>query len=129
MTDTANLNVSELPDDTRLPGHQYTLGEMRAMIRSMRDINSRFYAEVFHGGVPHAFIEFCGVQGEFINMCDLMLAQGIEFPLVNRHGSTQFQVHDFQAAYLGEKFGCIFKMLLPDDNSRRIFAESAFNHD
>ena len=22
------VNVNELPDDTRLPGHQYTLGEM-----------------------------------------------------------------------------------------------------
>lgn len=99
------------------------------MIRSMRDINQRFYAEVFHGGVPHAFIEFCGVQAEFINMCDRMLAQGIEFPLVNRHGTVQFQVPDFQAKYLGEKFGCIFKQLLPDEASRRVFIESAFNHD
>lgn len=122
-------NVKDLPDDTRLPGHQYTLGEMRAMIRSMRDINSRFYSEVFHGGVPHAFIEFCGVQAEFINMCDRMLHEGIEFPLVNRHCETQFRVPDFQARYLGEKFGCIFKQLLPDEASRRVFIESAFSHE
>lgn len=123
-----NLDVAQLPDDTRLPGHQYTLGEMRAMIRSMRDINQRFYGEVFHGGVPHAFIEFCGVQAEFINMCERMLAQGIEFPCVNRHCETQFRVPDFQARYLGEKFGCIFKQLLPDESSRRVFIEEAFSH-
>lgn len=124
-----NLTVEKLPDDTRLPGHQYTLGEMRTMIRSMRDINRRFYGEVFWGGVPHAFIEFCGIQAEFINMCERMMNSGIEFPLVNRHGSTQFQVPDFQARYLGEKFGCIFKQLLPDEASRKVFIEEAFNHD
>ena len=121
------LPISELPDETVLPGHQYSLGEMRAMIESMRAINSAFYGMVFAGGVPHAFIEFCGLQAAYIDTCQQMLNDGIEFPFVSTHSGVQegggMAAHT--AAYLGEKFNCVYGFAMGPE-AKKAFAAYAF---
>ncbi len=122
------MNTKDLPDDTLLPGHQYTLGEQRETIRKMRAINSDFYAMVFSasmGSRCHAFVEFCGLQAKFIDMCEAALNQGIEFAFANQHGSVSWPLDTHHAAYLGEKFQCIYGFALgPNPELRQTFLEA-----
>lgn len=109
------MNTKDMPDETKLPGHEYTLGEMRACIRTMRDLNEKFYWLCFHAGVGsscHAFIEFAGLQGKFIDLCESALNAGIEFPFANQHSKTPWPMERHHADYLGEKFHCIWGFAL-----------------
>ena len=78
------MNTRHLPDEYKLPGHAHSLGEMREMIRKMRTVNKDFYAAATHTGC-HAFIEFCGLQAKFIDICQEALDAGIELPMANTH--------------------------------------------
>jgi hypothetical protein len=116
------MNTREMSDDTRLPGHQYTLGEMRKIIATLRAVNDRFYWDAFHAGAGsacHAFIEFAGLQAKFIDMCEQALVAGIEFPFANRHSRTPWPMETHHAEYLGEKFHCIFGFALAADPKLR----------
>lgn len=117
MTDTRNL-----PDDTRLPGHDFTLGEMRETIRRMRKINAAFYDTVFFqgiGGTCHAFVEFCGLQAAFIDMCEQALVEGIHFPSANTHSGQPWPVEEHKVDYLAEKFNCIYGFALAQNPELR----------
>lgn len=119
-------DVRKLPDDYRFDGHQYTLGEMREMIREMRKVNKAFYPMACSTGC-HAFIEFCGLQGKFIDMCEDAMLQGVEFPLANQHNALPMPLHEHHAEYLGEKFGCIWGFAFTDnDKLRKAFEQKAF---
>jgi len=109
------MDTTKMKDDTTLPGHSYSLGEMRDTIRKMREINSAFYAMVFQAGMGshcHAFVEFSGLQAKFIDMAEAALDAGIEFPFANTHSSTSWPMEVHHAAYLGEKFNCIYGFAL-----------------
>lgn len=101
------MNTRHLPDEYRLPGHAHSLGEMREMIRKMRTVNKDFYAAATHTGC-HAFIEFCGLQAKFIDICQESLDAGIEFPMANTHSGESLALAPHHALYLGEKFNCIY---------------------
>ena len=101
------MNTRHLPDEYTLPGHSYSLGEMREMIRKMRAANSAFYGMAVSTGC-HAFIEFCGLQAKFIDLCQESMDQGVEFPMANTHSGISLAIQDHHAAYLGEKFDCIY---------------------
>ena len=119
---TKKVDTRDLPDDTVLPGHQYSLGEMRGIIRAMREINSKFYDMCFYGGIGgtcHAFIEFTGLQAKFIDMCQEALNKGIEFPFANTHTQTDLGIQLHDVAYLAEKFDCIFGPSLASDKKLR----------
>ncbi len=120
------MTTRDLPDDHRMPGHQYTLGEMREMIKKMRAVSSAFYGPATHTGC-HAFIEFCGLQNEFIKICETALDQGIEFPFANTHSKTTLPVREHHATYLGEKFDCIYGHTIgADPKLRAAFLHAAF---
>lgn len=109
------IRTSHLPDDYRMPGHSHTLGEMREMIRKMRQANSAFYAMATGTGC-HAFIEFCGLQAKFIDLCQESLDQGVEFPNANRHSGIGLKIQEHHAYYLGEKFDCIYGHTITQDS-------------
>jgi hypothetical protein len=117
-----------MPGETRLPGHQHTLGEMRATIARMRAINAQFYALCFSGGIGgscHAFIEFAGLQAKFIDMCQAALDAGIEFPFANQHSASPWPLERHHVDYLGEKFQCIYGFAIgPNKELRDAFIES-----
>jgi hypothetical protein len=105
------MNTKDMPDETKLPGHGYTLGEMRAFIATMRKVNDEFYWLCFHAGIGssvHAYIEFAGLQSKFIDLCQAALDEGIEFPFANQHAKTPWPMEPHHAEYLGEKFHCIY---------------------
>jgi hypothetical protein len=122
------VNTRDMPDETVLPGHSYTLGEMRATIAKMREINAQFYGLCFVGGIGgscHAFIEFAGLQAKFIDMCQAALDAGIEFSFANQHAQTSWPIELHHAEYLGEKFHCIYGFALgPNPELRKVFIES-----
>jgi len=123
MTDTR-----EMPDEMKLPGHTYTLGEMRAVIAKMREVNGQFYNLCFFGGIGnrcHAFIEFAGLQAKFVDMCEAALNEGIEFPFANQHSQTPWPIERHHADYLGEKFHCIYGFAIgPNSELRETFIRS-----
>lgn len=118
--------VRALPDDYKFPGHQYSLGEMREMIRKMRAVNKAFYPQAVATGC-HTFIEFCGLQAKFIDMCEQAMLQGVEFPFANAHTGLNWPIPEHHAKYLGEKFECIWGFTIgADPDLRRAFEKAAF---
>lgn len=116
----------QLPPDHRLAGHQYTVGELRDMIGKMRDVNAEFYIRATTTGC-HTFIEFCGLQAKFIDLCEESLLRGIEFPFASRHSGTELALANHHADYLGEKFACIWgHTIASDPGLRRTFERAAF---
>lgn len=121
------MDTRELPPETILPGHQYSIGEMRETIALMRKLNSEIYNAMFWSGIGarcHAFIEFCGLQAKYIDICEAALAQGLEFPFSNGHGAPT-HLDEHHARYLGEKFGCIFSSVIDDPKLCAAFLEAA----
>lgn len=119
---TTRKTTRDLPDSTLLPGHQYTLGEQRETLRKMREINAAFYAMVFSAGMGsrcHAFVEFCGLQAKFIDLCQEALDQGVEFAFANQHSALPWPIDRHHADYLGEKFHCIYGFALGADPALR----------
>lgn len=124
----ATMNTTAMPDDTKLPGHEYTLGEMRETIRTMREINGAFYASVFTTNMAsrcHAFVEFCGLQAKFIDMCEEALVAGIEFPRANQHTGESMDLNEHHAEYLGDKFACIYGFAM-SPHMQQAFVDVAF---
>jgi hypothetical protein len=126
--DKTEVDTRALPDDVCLPGHRYTLGEMRETIKRMRQLNETFYWAMFQqdmGGRCHAFVEFAGLQAKFIDMCEAALNQGIEFPLANQHSGQPWPLDVHHAEYLGEKFACIYGFAIGSrPELRRVFIAS-----
>jgi hypothetical protein len=119
------IDTRSMPDDTRLPGHMYTLGEMRATIAKMKQINAAFYSMVFENGMAsrcHTFVEFCGLQAKFIDFCEQAMIQGIDFTQANQHSGEPWPLDSHHARYLGEKFQCIWGFAIgPNPELRRAF--------
>lgn len=123
----ATIDTSGMPDETRLPGHGMTLGEQRETLRRMRALNEQFYWKLNHaemGSLCHAFVEFCGLQSKFIDLCELALRDGREFSHLNTHSGESLGFDAHHAAYLGEKFRCIYGFAIgPDPELRAVFLE------
>ena len=58
-------------------------------------------------------------------MCKNAQAQGIDFPNANAHSGQALPMRTFEAAYIGEKLGCIFGPSLQDPDNRKAFLEKA----
>ncbi len=81
--------------------------EMAEAITKMKAISGNFYRQAINCG-NHAFIEFCGLMNDYINMCEAALAQGIDFRECNTHSGIAMPMMDYQAKYLAEKLDCIY---------------------
>jgi hypothetical protein len=104
-----------LPDGTRIhePSTKATImtpdrrDELESYLAEMESLRTAFYGRAIFCGT-HAFIEFAGLMGEFIQICNAALEHGVDFAQANAHTGIALTMRDFQAKYLGEKFGCIF---------------------
>lgn len=77
------------------------------MLEGMRVANSNFYAAAVAIG-NHPWIEFAGLQAEYIKLCEAAHKKGIDFTQTNRHTGVALPAESFQIAYLSEKLDCIF---------------------
>jgi hypothetical protein len=81
--------------------------ELKLMLSRMSNLSSSFYAQAVSIGA-HPFIELTGFMNEYIKIAQDALNAGIDFAQTNIHVGGSLPIADYQAAYLGEKFGCIF---------------------
>ena len=97
--------------------------ELQTMINQMKLVSSSFYPQAQRTG-NHAFIEFCGLMNEYIQMCDLTLHRNMDFTTCNVHTGNELQAQDFHIKYLAEKFECIFGPLFQNLQHRKTFIEA-----
>lgn len=88
-------------------GWMFTVEEQEEMLRQMKEISSAFYGPATRVG-NHAFIEFCGLMNEYIQICRNTMKHEIDFTTCNKHSGVALIPADHQVDYLVEKFDCIF---------------------
>lgn len=81
--------------------------ELQSVIDSMKKLSEAFYFSAIRIG-NHAFIEFVGLQTEYIKICEQSLNNGIDFTTANTHGEGRLKVYEYNTEYLQEKLNCIF---------------------
>jgi hypothetical protein len=87
--------------------------ELENVIQRMRTVSNAFYYSAVHVG-NHAFIEFCGLMNEYIQVCALTLEGGHDYTETTGHGSgAGLRMEDFHRAYIAEKLECIFSTSFP----------------
>lgn len=94
--------------------------ELEEVIRKMDRVSNAFCGQAVQVG-NHAFIEFCGLMGEYEKICRTTMQAGVDFTICNRHIGVPLIAHDYQIRYLAEKFECIFGPLLESKVNRQIF--------
>ncbi len=99
------MNLTEPPIDP---------AELATAIAAMKTTANRFYAAAVHIHV-HPFIEFTGLMNEYIKICERAAAIGIDFRDTSVHTGKPLPMHDYEAAYIGEKLGCIFSSTLAEN--------------
>lgn len=98
----SELKTTQLEDDLQL-------------IEDLQNEVQAFYARLFllgTGGRFHAFVEWCGVMSEHLNITRDLLQQGVPAFNINRHTGNTPEVASFRLSYLGEKIECIFDGLI-----------------
>ena len=101
---------------------EYSQEELKEMIKKMTEITMAFYPAATRTG-NHAFIEFCGLMGEYIKMCEYSLEHDVSFAEANTHSGVPLVAANYQIQYLAEKFDCIFGPLLKNPVNRKLFFE------
>lgn len=80
----------------------HTREQLAGILEAMEGISAVFYT-MAQAMNFHQFLEFNGFIRQYIVCCREALAKGIDFT------SERLPMVDHQAAYIGEKFGCIFE--------------------
>lgn len=84
---------------------------LKQTVADMESFSNRMYWTMFHehwGTDCHAFLEFNGLMSKFVQLCARAADKGIDFRHANKHSGEVIPMEDLDAAYLGEKFDCIF---------------------
>ena len=102
--------------------------ELEEQLVRMEHLRQKFYLMAVMIGV-HGFIEFAGLMGDYINCCHDTLRAGQDFTECNVHGGVPLMMQDYQAAYLGEKFGCIYGPALNAEPALRDAFEQAWAYE
>lgn len=81
--------------------------ELEVMLAKMHEASDTFYG-LAQRTRCHPFIEFTGLMNEYIKVCRSSLGRGIDFAEANTHNGLALHMEQYEAAYLAEKFECIF---------------------
>lgn len=102
------------------------VAELRAKLDRMQYVSNAFYGHAVMIGV-HPFIEFCGFMNEWIKLASAALDAGIDYSKINVHADRfdGLPIEPYHAAYLGEKFGCIFEQWLSTPELVQAFLHGA----
>lgn len=96
--------------------------EREAMLASMREIAAEFYASAMTSKC-HPFIEFAGLMNEYVQLCEQAHREGVDFTQTDVHNGKALPMRAFQAAYIGEKVGCIYGPSLKEEGNLNAFIE------
>jgi hypothetical protein len=94
--------------------HTYSPKELEDMLAGMTAASGIFY-ELAVATRCHAFIEFTGLQNEYIKLCREALDQGIDFTQTNVHSDKSLPMKGYHAEYLTEKLACIYGNVFATD--------------
>lgn len=101
-----------------------------ATIAVLRGIQNDFYWRCFRsevGSNAHAFIEFCGLMGKYIDVLQRAAEQGVHPRLVNEHCQVPIRVEMHDMRYLGEKLRCIFGPIIDaNPEAREVLRKELF---
>lgn len=92
-----------------------SIEENLAFVTTLQREVDEFYLRLFNHGVGtrfHAFLEWCGVMQEHLNITKGMLEEGVPAFEVNRHTGATPPIAGYQLSYLREKMDCIFDGLI-----------------
>lgn len=98
----------------------YNKEERALAIKKMHQVADTFYRGAINTQC-HPFIEFCGLMAEYIKCCEAASEEGIDFTQANRHSGEALPMKEHNAAYLGEKLGCIYGPSFEDPKVFRAF--------
>jgi len=76
-------------------------------LKKMKDAVQKSYTEAIQTGV-HPFIEFNGLTGEYVKMCEDALKKGIDFTEANVHTGQHIDMAHHQVRYVFTKLECIY---------------------
>jgi len=112
--------------ETFLPNQSstYSPPEREQMLAMMRETSNAFYKRARLIGC-HPFIEFAGLMNEYIKVCRRAHEQGIDFTESSAHSGKPLDFRSYEAAYLGEKLGCIYGPSLQAPENLRAFLRAA----
>ncbi len=103
---------------------EITTPEQRAVMLDQMDRAVQSFYTMAVQIQNHPFIEFAGVMGEYVKVCREAHRQGFDFTNAHAHSGHALPIQPFQAAYLGEKIGCIFGPALQLARNGRPFLEA-----
>jgi len=98
------------------------------IIQTLRSLNEQFYWMCFVakvGSEAHAFIEFNGLMGKYVDLLDAAAKQGIDPKLINEHSGVALPCEGHDMAYLGEKLRCIFGPVIDSNPEARAALKKA----
>jgi hypothetical protein len=98
--------------------------EREKMLKGMRVASNTLYRFAIAIG-HHPFIEFCGLINEYIKICERAHAQNLDFTECSAHSGKALEMRSHEAAYLGEKLGCIYGPSLQDPANLKAFLQAA----
>lgn len=84
-------------------------------VNELKEEVNALYLKLFHlnvGGRFHAFLEWCGVMHEHLNICEDMIRRGVPAFEMNRHTGATPDIPGYRLTYMAEKLECIFDGLL-----------------
>jgi len=93
---------------------EHSKEEREVILQKMEQASCVFYGMAASCGF-HQFIEVTGFMNEMIKVCRRMHEEGIDF------STTSLALHHYEAAYIAEKFDCIFGDSLSDPETRKAF--------
>jgi hypothetical protein len=95
---------------------EFTPAERADMLAKMRGARDTFYALAVGAG-HHQFVEFAGLIGEYIQICEAAHAIGRDFAT-----GAPLPMRAHHALYLAEKLDCIYgDAFASDPGLRRVF--------
>lgn len=98
----------------------YNKEEREKALRQMQAASDAFYRSAVATHC-HPFIEFAGFMNEYIKLCQQASDAGIDFMMANQHTGAALPIAEFNAAYIGEKMGCIYGPSFRDPDIFRAF--------
>lgn len=96
--------------------------DAKEALTELRQARERFYWTLFRlrvGSKQHAFIEWCGVMGEHLNMLGDALEDGHDIRELNQHGGAAVRAREYRIRYMGEKLRCILAPFIDGDPKMR----------
>ncbi len=91
----------------------YSPEEREIMLQKMRATAEAFYWAAFRIGC-HPFIELAGLMNEYVKVAQRAHSQGIDFNVCSVHSGIALPIETYEAAYIGEKLGCIYGPAMRD---------------